>query len=369
MEELESRLLRGGKNITDHTNEQQRELEKKRSQLAEQKRREREMLQLLEKEEENTCEIASTFTSLQQEVEAKTAKLKKMFSRLQAVKQEIVDLQDEFSNDRADMQQTQEDLTKELKLKSLIIENFIPPEEKKKIINRAFFDEDEDCWKLRELMQGSPSSSVLKRPVSSSTRRPISEYAKSPGCPPPQTQGSRARTSWCSNWTRPLAQPGTGMGRRWPPKWRLPCKRPWSPSGMRWSASTPLLGPWRASKGPGLPLRGPGTIGDPRLLVAAPHPSRRPPTTPSPGAWCLNNPSFAYIYTFSDYNGEYIHFLIIMVKWKLTCILLSVGSMSLCFCYGDTNIVTWIIFNESMLFWNSKNLPRSWFSLFSVTKN
>ena len=178
VEELESRLLRGGKNITDHTNEQQRELEKKRSQLAEQKRREREMLQLLEKEEENTCEIASTFTSLQQEVEAKTAKLKKMFSRLQAVKQEIVDLQDEFSNDRADMQQTQEDLTKELKLKSLIIENFIPPEEKKKIINRAFFDEDEDCWKLRELMQGSPSSSVLKRPVSSSTRRPISEYAK-----------------------------------------------------------------------------------------------------------------------------------------------------------------------------------------------
>lgn len=75
-------------------------------------RREREMLQLLEKEEENTCEIASTFTSLQHEVEAKTHKLKKMFSRLQSVKQEIIDLQDEFSKDRTDMQQTQEDLTK-----------------------------------------------------------------------------------------------------------------------------------------------------------------------------------------------------------------------------------------------------------------
>lgn len=70
------------------------------------------MLQLLEKEEENTCEIASTFTSLRHEVEAKTTKLKKMFARLQSVKQEIVDLQDEFSKDRSDMQQTQEDLTK-----------------------------------------------------------------------------------------------------------------------------------------------------------------------------------------------------------------------------------------------------------------
>lgn len=70
------------------------------------------MLQRLEKEEENTGEIASTFSSLQHEVEAKTMKLKKIFSRLQCVKQEIVDLQEEFTNDRTDMQQTQEDLTK-----------------------------------------------------------------------------------------------------------------------------------------------------------------------------------------------------------------------------------------------------------------
>lgn len=34
---LESRLLCGGKNIIDHTNEQQREIEKKNEELAEQK--------------------------------------------------------------------------------------------------------------------------------------------------------------------------------------------------------------------------------------------------------------------------------------------------------------------------------------------
>ena len=60
---------------------------------------------------------------------------------MQATKQEIIDLTEEFSKDREDMQQTQESLTKELKLKALIIENFIPAEEKKKLLNRAFYDE------------------------------------------------------------------------------------------------------------------------------------------------------------------------------------------------------------------------------------
>ena len=33
----------------------------------------------------------------------------------------------------------------------LIIENFIPPEEKTKLMSRAVYDEDEDVWMLRPL--------------------------------------------------------------------------------------------------------------------------------------------------------------------------------------------------------------------------
>lgn len=33
----------------------------------------------------------------------------------------------------------------------LIIENFIPPEEKTKLMNRAVYDEDADTWMLRPL--------------------------------------------------------------------------------------------------------------------------------------------------------------------------------------------------------------------------
>ncbi|KAG7155446.1 kinesin-like protein KIF3B isoform X2 [Homarus americanus] len=173
---MESKLLSGGKNIIDHTNEQQRALQQRTQELMEQKKREREMLQLLEKEEDSSCEIASTFSSLQAEVEAKTRKLKKLFAKLQSVKQEMGDLHEEFCRDRVDLQHTQDVLTRELKLKALIIENFISPEEKRKILSRAFFDDDEDIWKLRPVVR--QTGGTLKRPVSSASRRPTSEYAK-----------------------------------------------------------------------------------------------------------------------------------------------------------------------------------------------
>jgi hypothetical protein len=35
----------------------------------------------------------------------------------------------------------------------VIIENFIPPEEKTKLMNRAVYDEDEDAWALQPLAQ------------------------------------------------------------------------------------------------------------------------------------------------------------------------------------------------------------------------
>nr|AIN36848.1 KIF3B [Eriocheir sinensis] len=103
---MESKLLRGGKNIIDHTNEQQRALQLRTQELMDQKKREREMLQRLGKEEESSCEIASTFSSLQAEVEAKTRKLKKLFAKLQSVKQEMGDLHEEFCRDRVDLQHT-----------------------------------------------------------------------------------------------------------------------------------------------------------------------------------------------------------------------------------------------------------------------
>ncbi|XP_071388547.1 kinesin-like protein KIF3C isoform X1 [Centroberyx affinis] len=177
---MESKLLVGGKNIMDHTNEQQKMLEIKRQEIAEQSRTEREMQQQMLVQDEETLELRETFTSLQQEVEAKTKKLKKLYAKLQCIKTEIQDVNDEHVRSRQELEQTQNELTRELKFKYLIIENFIPPEEKNKIMNRLTFDPEEDQWKFQPLVPAeSKFSQMKKRPASAvGYKRPISQYAR-----------------------------------------------------------------------------------------------------------------------------------------------------------------------------------------------
>ncbi|KAM5135379.1 kinesin-like protein KIF3B [Mantella aurantiaca] len=175
---MESKLLVGGKNIVDHTNEQQKILEQKRQEIAEQKRREREMQQQMESRDEETLELKETYSSLQQEVDIKTKKLKKLFSKLQAVKAEIHDLQEEHIKERQELEQTQNELTRELKLKHLIIENFIPMEEKNKMMNRCYLEEEEDQWKLHPISR-LDNQQMMKRPVSAiAYKRPLSRHAR-----------------------------------------------------------------------------------------------------------------------------------------------------------------------------------------------
>ncbi|XP_027681046.2 kinesin-like protein KIF3C isoform X1 [Chelonia mydas] len=177
---MESKLLIGGRNIMDHTNEQQKMLELKRQEIAEQKRREREMQQEMLLRDEETMELRETFTSLQQEVEIKTKKLKKLYAKLQAVKAEIQDQHDEYIRVRQDLEEAQNEQTRELKLKYLIIENFIPPEEKNKIMNRLSYDSEEDQWKFQPLVPaGGSNNQMKKRPTSAvGYKRPISQYAR-----------------------------------------------------------------------------------------------------------------------------------------------------------------------------------------------
>lgn len=134
-------------------------------------------------QDEETLELRETFTSLQQEVEAKTKKLKKylkLYAKLQCIKVEIHDMHEEHVRSRQELEQTQNELTRELKFKYLIIENFIPPEEKNKIMNRLTFDPEEDQWKFQPLVPAeSKSLQMKKRPTSAvGYKRPISQYAR-----------------------------------------------------------------------------------------------------------------------------------------------------------------------------------------------
>lgn len=180
---MESKLL-SGNNIVDHTNEQERKLQERRAILAEEKRKEREMQQMLEKQEDYFIEKNESFTSLQQEVDFKTKKLKKYFAKFQQLKQEIKDISESNDKERQELEQAQTDLLKDLKLRQLIIENFVPKDEKEKLLNRLYYDPDEDKWKQKVITKENTRSEqelqMQKRPISAyGLNRAVTSFARS----------------------------------------------------------------------------------------------------------------------------------------------------------------------------------------------
>jgi kinesin family protein 3/17 len=68
-------------------------------------------------------------------------------------------------------------LYRDLKVKYLIIENFIPVDEKNKLLARIHYDEEEDAFCISPYEEEAPA--ISKRPLSADNeRRPISDYSR-----------------------------------------------------------------------------------------------------------------------------------------------------------------------------------------------
>jgi kinesin family protein 3/17 len=182
---MESKLLRGGKNIIDHTNEQQKALEQRSIEISERKRREVQMQQMLESKEESMEGVRETYSNMQQEVEAKSGRLRKLQARYESLKQEIGDTSELFNRDRRELESTHNELLKDYKLRMLIIENFVPPEERKRINSRLFYDEEEGAWRM--MPDSEPFRDLGRLSAHTNVRRPVSEYGGG------DTEGYRAK--------------------------------------------------------------------------------------------------------------------------------------------------------------------------------
>lgn len=148
---IQSRLIVGSEEdgrLESRTKEQHAQLENKRRELAEQKRREREMVEALERQEEDTVDLKQTFSDLRQEVEAKAKKMKKLEKKLMQTRYEIRDTSIIFSEERQNLDDTISEISKELKLKLLIVKNFIPPDISERMKERAEWDENEFKWNV-----------------------------------------------------------------------------------------------------------------------------------------------------------------------------------------------------------------------------
>ncbi|XP_065169529.1 kinesin-like protein Klp68D isoform X2 [Atheta coriaria] len=184
---LEKQMVHGGKNIVDSVNENEIQLEKQKNEIAARKKREIEMQQELELEEESCLELKQGFQTLQQEVDFKREKLKRLHTKLQSTKQEITDNHENYLKERQELSEANEDASMHLRQAFLVLENFVPSEERSKLLNLAQFNEDTDNWALKkEKRRFNPSD----RPIAHDYRRPISEYSITHAIP---TNGLRFR--------------------------------------------------------------------------------------------------------------------------------------------------------------------------------
>ena len=133
------------------------------------------MRQKLESQDEEVLDFKENFSSLQQEIDYKTRKLRKMYARWQSVRQEMSDLSDEFGRQRRELEETQEVLMKELRLKQLIVSHFVPPDFRRQITSRLRYEEDEEKWML------SPATEMPLLPRGFASKfelRPTSDFEK-----------------------------------------------------------------------------------------------------------------------------------------------------------------------------------------------
>uniref|UniRef100_A0A0X3P5C0 Kinesin-like protein n=1 Tax=Schistocephalus solidus TaxID=70667 RepID=A0A0X3P5C0_SCHSO len=183
---LESKLLCGDRSIVEHTKEQEAALEAHRKKLATQQKHERAIRAKMEAESDNLANLQETFTSLRQEVDVYTAKLKKTFEKLQVLKQEMADVQEDSIHQRQEHERIVDQITQELKLRYLILENFVPLDVRQNLEKRATFDEEEERWRLLPTLPTTENETVDCNDIRSSrfclkpalgTRRPTCRYA------------------------------------------------------------------------------------------------------------------------------------------------------------------------------------------------
>lgn len=174
---MEHQLISGGK-VMDKAAKQERELREAQEKIEEQKRQEMLLARELAEREDSNLLLEEQYASLQEEVDDKTRKLKKLWSKHKAATTELEDLRAEFQSEKEDMLDTIRELTRQLKLKHVLLTHFVPLDEAGVLEKRAKFDSDLDEWRVEHL-DLRPSALRPKRPVSRhGARRIESEFAR-----------------------------------------------------------------------------------------------------------------------------------------------------------------------------------------------
>uniref|UniRef100_A0A8C5LIZ7 Kinesin-like protein n=2 Tax=Jaculus jaculus TaxID=51337 RepID=A0A8C5LIZ7_JACJA len=146
---LEKKVIVGGVDLLAKAEEQEKLLEESNMELEERRKRAEQLRRELEEKEQERLDIEEKYTSLQEEAQGKTKKLKKVWTMLMAAKSEMADLQQEHQREIEGLLENIRQLSRELRLQMLIIDNFIPQDYQEMIEHYVHWNEDIGEWQLK----------------------------------------------------------------------------------------------------------------------------------------------------------------------------------------------------------------------------
>ena len=184
LEEMQTKLI-FNERIHAKAERQRAKLRRAQIQLQERERQERILKQEVERQEKTNIHLEQKFTSLEDEVEVKTAKLQKLISRYKEMKNEIKDVKTQNQREREDLWDMRRELQRQIQLKQLIIDNFVSPSQAARfdlsnnegVQCNLQWDDESDEWRMISKEESIRSLHPI-RPLQYGERRPVSDYAK-----------------------------------------------------------------------------------------------------------------------------------------------------------------------------------------------
>ncbi|KAL4488914.1 hypothetical protein ABPG72_005701 [Tetrahymena utriculariae] len=145
LQKMQEKVIQGDE-IMQKALEKERELNKAQQELQQRKDRERQIAEQIKKNEDLALEINQKYRSQAEEAQDKTKRIKALVGRLKQIEGENRELNDFYGSEIEQLQERRRDLQKELKLKNLILEYFIPEKELERLQLRAIYNEELDEW-------------------------------------------------------------------------------------------------------------------------------------------------------------------------------------------------------------------------------
>lgn len=141
----EQQLLSGGEQL-QLAEQRKRELEQIESELNARKKKQQELRNELAEADEAEAAMEQHYSSIADELQQKTIKIRKVWEKYGEKKSELAYLTEEFETERSELLETIQSLSKELKIQTFMTEYFIPSRYLNLIESRAEYDTYGEQW-------------------------------------------------------------------------------------------------------------------------------------------------------------------------------------------------------------------------------